>query len=116
MPADLPRPPGSNRPVVALSNENLTVVQFSSPISLAEAVLFVLDKFPKAGFTLGRGDAEFSQADAPFARPGFFGQVRINGVAPCSTKWLVAIGAPRTGTSPLLAPPSTAASPLPFGS
>jgi hypothetical protein len=116
VPADLPRPPASNRPVVALSNANLTVVQFTSAISLAEAVLFVLDQYRKAGFTLGRGDAEFNQADAPFARTGFFGQVRINGTGPCSTNWLVAVGAPRSGTSPLLAPPSSSASPLPFGS
>ena len=100
---------------MALSTQNLTVVQFTSSISLAEGVLFVLDKFRKAGFTLGRGDAEFNQADAPFARPGFFGQVRINAIAPCSTNWLVAVGAPQAGTSPLLAPPSTSASPLPFG-
>jgi hypothetical protein len=93
----------------------LTVVQFTSPISLREAVLFVLDKFPKTGFTLGRGDAELNQADAPFARGGFFGQVRINGQGPCSTQWLVAVGSAQTGTSPLLPAPSASASPLPFG-
>jgi len=101
---------------VALSTENLTVVQFTSSISLAEGVLFVLDKYRKAGFTLGRGDAEFNQADAPFARTGFFGQVRITGTGPCTTNWLVAVGAPRMGTCLLLRPPSAAASPLPFGS
>jgi hypothetical protein len=115
VPADLPRPPSSNRPIVALTNANLTVVQFTAQISLAEGVLFVLDQYRRAGFTLGRGDAEFNQADAPFARTGVFGQVRINGTAPCRTTWLVAIGAPSAGTSPLLAPPSTSPSPLPFG-
>jgi hypothetical protein len=93
----------------------LTVVQFTTETSLREAVLFVLDRYPKAGFTLGRGDAELNQADAPFARQGFFGQVRLNGLGPCRTQWLVAVGAARTGTSPLLAPPSASASPLPFG-
>jgi hypothetical protein len=115
VPADLPRPPASNRPTVALANATLTVVQFSSNIGLRDAVLFVLDRYPKAGFTLGRGDAELNQADAPFARQGFFGQVRINGIGPCQTQWLVAVGAARAGTSPLLPPPSASASPLPFG-
>jgi hypothetical protein len=98
-----------------LANGTLTVVQFTAPISLREAVLFVLGEFPKKGFLLGRGDAELNQADAPFARQGFFGQVRITGVSACSTQWLVAVGAARGGTSPLLPPPSGSPSPLPFG-
>jgi hypothetical protein len=93
----------------------LTVIQFTSPISLRDGVLFVLSEYPKAGFTLGRGDAELNQADAPFARQNFFGQVRINGLGTCSTQWLVAVGAAGTGTSPLLPAPSASASPLPFG-
>jgi hypothetical protein len=115
VPGDLPRPPGSNRPNVALANSNLTVVQFTAPISLREGVLFVLGEFPKAGFRLGRGDAEVNQADAPFARQGVFGQVRINGTGPCTTAWLVAVGAAQGGTSPLLPAPSGSPSPLPFG-
>jgi hypothetical protein len=90
-------------------------VQFTTALSLRESVLFVLEKFPKAGFTLGRGDAELNQADAPFARAGFFGQVRISGQGPCSTLWLVAVGAAHAGTSPLLPAPSASPSPLPFG-
>src|SRR3954469_21262837 len=115
LPADLPRPPGSNHAKVALGNTTLTVVSFDSPISLREAVLFVLGQFPKKGFLLGRGDAELNQADAPFGRQGFFGQVRINGSGPCSTQWLVAVGAAQGGTSPLLPAPSGTPSPLPFG-
>ena len=60
VPADLPRPPGSNHASVALANSTLTVVQFTSEISLREAVLFVLNDYPKAGFVLGRGDAEIA--------------------------------------------------------
>ncbi len=102
---------------MALSNATLTVVQFTAPISLREGVLFVLSSYPKRGFLLGRGDAELNQADAPFARQGLFGQVRVNGFGPCQTQWLVAVGAARngSGTSPLLPPPSNSPSPLPFG-
>ncbi|MFL6241216.1 MAG: hypothetical protein ACJ735_17170 [Actinomycetes bacterium] len=115
LPADLPRPPGSNRATIAISNATLTVVRFTAPVSLPEGVLFVLGSFPKAGFALGRGDAELNQADAPFARQGLFGQVRINGLGVCTSQWLVAVGTPARGTSPLLPAPSASASPLPFG-
>jgi hypothetical protein len=114
VPADLPRPPSGTPARVLVRNNLLTVVGFSASISLREAVLFVLDRFPRAGFLLGRGDAEFNQADAPFARQGLFGQVRINGLGACRTQWLVAIGARGPGTSPLLPAPSPSSSPSPF--
>jgi hypothetical protein len=101
---------------VVLVNPALTVIQFSTPTSLRESVLFLIGPaMRQAGFTLGRGDAEFNQADAPFFRSGTFGQIRINGLAACNSQWLVAIGAPRSGTSPLLAAPSVSPSPLSFG-
>lgn len=100
-----------------MANKTLTIVQFETPLSLREAVLFVLGELPKAGYTLGRGDAEVNQADAPFARAGMFGQIRINGTAACNTTWLVAVGAAQnsSATSPLLPAPSNSPSPLPFG-
>jgi hypothetical protein len=116
LPADLPKPPSGTRARVVQANQALTVVATQTNISLREAVIFVLREFPKTGFTLGRGDAEPGQADAPFVRNGVFGQVRINVIDGCSTQWLVAVGAPRQGTSPLLPPPSASPNVLPpFG-
>jgi hypothetical protein len=98
-------------------NQVLTIIGFSTRTSLRDSVIFVLREFPKKGFTLGRGDAESGQADAPFVRSGIFGQVRLNVVDACQTRWLVAIGAPRQGTSPLLPPPSASPNTVlpPFG-
>lgn len=116
LPADLPKPPSGTPAKVVQTNQVLSVIRTTTRISLRDAVIFVLREFPKLGFTLGRGDAEAGQADAPFVRSGVFGQVRLNYAGPCATQWLIAIGAPRQGTSPLLPPPSTAPSSLPpFG-
>jgi hypothetical protein len=82
-------------------------------MSLRESILFVLRTFPAEGFTLGRGDTEPGQADAPFTRSGVFGQVRLNYVDDCRTQWLVAIGTQSSdtgGTSPLLPQPSPSVS------
>jgi hypothetical protein len=102
---------------VLQANAVLTVVSLQTTTSLRDSVLFVLREFPKKGFTIGRGDAEPGQADAPFVRAGAFGQVRLNLAGACRTLWLIAIGAPRQGTSPLLPPPSASPNTVlpPFG-
>jgi hypothetical protein len=95
------------------------VLRFSTPTSLREAVIFVVEKFPKAGYVLGRGDAEPSEADAPFVKGDLRGLVRMTGVATCQTVWLLAtVNMQQTsGNTPLLPPhsPSGSPSPLPFG-
>ena len=116
LPADLPKPPSGTKARVLQANEVVTIVAVQTTLSLREATIFVLREFPKKGFTLGRGDAEAGQADAPFVRNGVFGQVRLNVVDNCRTQWMVAIGAARQGTSPLLPPPSASPNVLPpFG-
>jgi hypothetical protein len=117
VPASLPKPPSGTRARVTYRNFQLTVVAFHSRLSLRESVLFVLNHLPPAGYVIGRGDAEPAQADAPFSGPGVFGQIRLDALAPCRTRWLVAIGAARgTGGSPLLPKPSASASPVPLSS
>jgi hypothetical protein len=116
VPSDLPQPPSGTKARVVQTNQLLTVVLVQTSLSLREAVIFVLREFPKKGFTIGRGDAEAGQADAPFVRGNVFGQVRLNFLGDCHTQWLVAVGAARQGTSPLLPPPSTSPNVLPpFG-
>jgi hypothetical protein len=116
VPAALPRPPTATRPVRAYHSFRLTVFTFKTSLSLRDAVLFVLNKLPSAGFVIGRGDAEPGQADAPFTGGGIYGQIRVNFVQPCRTQWLVAIGAPTNGGSPLLTPVTPSASPVPLSS
>ncbi len=119
VPADLPKPPGASSPEVESRTDGLTVVTFTTPISIRESVLFLIDAMPKAGYTLARGDAENTEADAPFVKGDLRGVMRMIAVEECRTDWLMAVaratagGAPGGGT-PLL-PPRPNASPLPFG-
>lgn len=119
VPADLPSPPGATLTEVQERQDGLTVVMFTTPISIRESVLFLIEALPAAGYTLARGDAENTEADAPFVKGGLRGVMRMIAVEACRTDWLMAIttGAPTGapgGGSPLL-PPRAGASPLPFG-
>ena len=119
VPSDLPTPPGATLTEVAKRTDGLTVVQFTTPTSIRQSVLFLIEALPAAGYTLARGDAENTEADAPFVKGNLRGVMRMIATAECRTDWLMAIasgtpaGAPGGG-SPLL-PPRPNASPLPFG-
>lgn len=118
MPADLPIPPGSVLGEVTEQDGGLTLVRFSTSQSLRDGVLFLVKELPKAGYTLARGDAEASEADAPFVKGGTRGVMRILATGQCQTDWLLAVATSDSGAgkggSPLL-PPAPNASPLPFG-
>jgi len=118
MPSDLPQPPGAVLSTTTHTPEGLTIVRFSTPSSLQESVIFVVRSVQAAGFTLGRGDAEPAEADAPFGRNDVRGVYKMLARETCATDWLVATTRARvTGTSPLLPTPSHGPSsqPLPFG-
>lgn len=117
-PQDLPQPPGATFGQVTKTSTGLVVTRFSTATDLRTSVLFVVQALPKAGFTLGRGDAEPAEADAPFVREDLRGVMKMQVVSPCSTNWLVAVTkAASTSNSPLLPTPSHSGSPtpLPFG-
>lgn len=120
VPADLPVPPTATLTEVQERTDGLTVVTFSTAISIRQSVLFLIEAMPRAGYTLARGDAESTEADAPFIKGDLRGVMRMIAVEACRTDWLMAIttGAPAGGApgggSPLL-PPRADASPLPFG-
>ena len=119
VPSDLPKPPGATLTDVQERTDGLTVVMFTTPTSIRESVLFLIEALPAAGYTLARGDAENTEADAPFVKGELRGVMRMIAVEACRTDWLMAIttsapaGVPGGGT-PLL-PPRPNASPLPFG-
>lgn len=119
VPADLPKPPGASGAEVESRTDGLTVVTFSTPISIRESVLFLIDAMPKAGYTLARGDAESTEADAPFVKGDLRGVMRMIAVQPCRTDWLMAVARATAGAAPgagtPLLPPRPNASPLPFG-
>ena len=119
VPDDLPKPPSASLTEVQKRTDGLTVVTFTTSISIRQSVLFLIEEMPKAGYTLARGDAENTEADAPFVKGDLRGVMRMIAVEPCRTDWLMAIaqgppGAAPGGGTPLL-PPRPGASPLPFG-
>jgi hypothetical protein len=118
VPKDLPQPPAATYQSTSRTPEGLTIVRFSTALSLQDSVLFVVRQVQKAGFTLGRGDAEPAEADAPFGRGDLRGVYKMLSVQQCRTDWLVAVTRTRpNGTSPILPTASRGPSskPLPFG-
>ena len=119
VPSNLPAPPGIHLISDTTDPQGLQFVRFSTPTSLREGILFVLSAFPKAGFVLARGDAEVSEADAPFAsQDGIIrGALRLVVLGQCDTTWLLAVARAAFGkvaAVPTFRPTSTT-SPLPFG-
>ena len=115
IPQDLPKIPGAVIESSKKTSDGLFIVRFSTQAPLRDGVLFIVKKLPAAGFQLGRGDAEATEADAPFNKGDLRGVLRGAAVGICETKWVLAV-ARTTRTSPLL-PVHTgpSPSPLPFG-
>jgi hypothetical protein len=119
VPRDLPKPPNAHIDDQLTASDGVHIVKFTTPTSLRESVIFVVTKLPKAGYVLGRGDAEAAEADAPFIHGSVRGLLRMLEVGACQTQWLLATvnSTSPSSNSPLLTPhsPSTSPSPLPFG-
>jgi hypothetical protein len=96
----------------------VTIVRLSSTLSLQQSVLFVIRNVQKAGFTLGRGDAEPAEADAPFGKGDVRGLYKMYSRDTCRTDWLIAVATVRFGQGNPVLPrtsPGPSSSPLPFG-
>lgn len=119
VPADLPKPPYATIDDAQTAPDGVRIVKFTTRQSLREAVLFVVQELPKAGYVLGRGDAEAVEADAPFVHDNIRGLLRMIMTGECRTQWLLATvdTAAASSGSPLLPAhtPSGSPSPLPFG-
>lgn len=117
IPKELPRLPGATIESTKKTADGLQIVQFSTATSLRDGVIFIVRKVPPAGFTLGRGDAEPTEADAPFTRGELQGTFRGAATGLCTTKWVLAVLPRRKGSGTPLLPAHTgpSPSPLPFG-
>ena len=116
VPPELPLPDTATITKSERTTGNLRVVHFNVPWSLRESILFVVNRYPQAGFRLGRGDAEVTEADAPFEKDDLRGLVRIFLTGDCKTLWLLAVG--RSDSQVPLNQsysPRPSASSLPFG-
>lgn len=120
VPFDLPMPDNISIIDASTTQDGIQVLKFTTPTTLRQTVLFMVDRYPKAGYVLGRGDAEATEADAPFVKNKVRGLTRVASLEACKTLWLIAV-APTSntsgGTSPLLSPHPTSSqtSALPFG-
>jgi hypothetical protein len=118
VPQDMPKVPNGKIVHDFATPDGVHVTELMVPDSLRESVLFVVRRLPKAGFALGRGDAEATEADAPFVHGSVRGLVRMVELGDCRTEWLLATvnAVSGNGNSPLLTPhtPSGSPSPLPF--
>jgi len=119
VPEDLPKPPGAVLTGETVQN-HVVYLRFTTSSSLREGLVFLLRELPKAGYTIGRGDAEVTEADVPFTNPAVLAAIRLMAAGRCSTSWTLAV-ARREPTAtlqpgnliPHTLPPG--ASPLPFG-
>ena len=95
VPDDVPLPPGSD--MTAGDEDAATGVRhvyFSVPQSFTDSVKFYLAELPRAGFTLGTGDSEESEADIPFDDGSRQFSLKLRGVPdPCRTDGLLTVGA-----------------------
>src|SRR4051794_15984354 len=68
LPADLPMPKGTYTVEELPANGSLKRARLVVPLPLQDFVKFVLAEYPKAGWRLGRGDAERGEAEDGFSR------------------------------------------------
>lgn len=91
VPADLPRPPGlavtSAQPPAAGQRE----VRFTTTAPLRGAVRFFVSALPAAGYTLGDGEIERSEAEVAFRRGALRGNLKLLVQGPCLTAGVLAL-------------------------
>jgi hypothetical protein len=117
LPADIPRPAVYHFEQSTVDTQGIRTTRFTTTSSLRDAVLFVVQRFPRAGYVLGRGDAEATEADAPFVHGPARGLLRLVAIQNCMTLWLLYTVDQSSGSGPTLPTftPSASPSPLPFG-
>jgi hypothetical protein len=81
-PKSLPLPPGTVITSAKSFEAGVALVGFV-PMELKDATQFFLHKFPAAGFKLGRGEVEQSEAEARFGGNGIVGYFKLRSIPDC---------------------------------
>lgn len=117
LPSVVPRPDGIDVERVDRTQGNVTQVRSMVPMSIRDSLLWIVREFPKNGFTLGRGDAEASEVDAPFQRgEALRGLVRVFATKElCQTFWVYAVVRNTNAPYDIGYTPPPSSTPLPFG-
>ena len=117
VPSVVPRPDGIKVERVDRTQGNVTQVRSMVPMSIRDSLLWIVREFPKNGFTLGRGDAEATEVDAPFQRgEALRGLVRVFVTQEkCQTFWVYAVVRNTNAPYDIGYTPPPSSTPLPFG-
>jgi hypothetical protein len=89
MPQDLPMPAGARLISVRTLPSGFRVVQFTSPDSVRDNLLFAIARLQSAGYTVGRGLAGASETHLPFTKAGRPGAIHLVAINSCTTSWQV---------------------------
>lgn len=92
---NFPFPPGTAFFKATTLNNNPNYVQVVGyvPLTFKDSVRYLLDQLPQAGYTLGRGDTESTEAESYFSGNGWTGGFRISDVFFCPqvSEWVVIV-------------------------
>jgi hypothetical protein len=80
LPQDLPLPPGTYASADTTNGAPVHRALLVVPLALRDFVVFALREWPKAGYRLGRGDAEANEAEDSFAKDVTSGAFRARAV------------------------------------
>lgn len=119
VPDVIPRPAGLTVDRVDKAQAgNVTQVRTTVPLSMQDSLYWIVRELPKAGFTLGRGDSEATEIDAPFQRgDALYGLIRVfpSPQEECRTLWVYAVVRDANAPYDISYTPPPSATPLPFG-
>jgi hypothetical protein len=76
-------PPGTSLTSVQHPQAGTTLVTGVVSREFRRAVDFYVTDLPRAGYRLGRGDAEMDEAEAFFSGPSAKGKWKVNGILNC---------------------------------
>ena len=92
VPSDLPTLPGLHVTSTQSTSSGAHMVSAESPVALREAVRTLVTELPKAGYSLGKGDAEADEADAPFSKGDLHGSFRLSAQSSCGVTVTLTVG------------------------
>jgi len=92
---NFPFPPGMKiyKAQTLGANANYVQLVVYAPLNFKDALRYLLDELPRAGYELGRGDQEPGEAESAFSGNGWNGGFRIATIMGCDemTEWVVVV-------------------------
>jgi hypothetical protein len=83
LPPEFPLPAGTRITIARRLNPSQLLIGGVIPADLQDAAGFFDKSLPERGYQVGVGDAEATEAEAPFTGNGFRGRWRVNEIPDC---------------------------------